>query len=60
MCMITKQMRKYSNTFETKREFSSHRPTDVDNNHKRVDPVPKNDVRIFAKLYFCKRNFNTI
>ena len=37
---ITKQMMKYSNVCEFKREFSAYRPTYMVGNDKGIDPLP--------------------
>ena len=39
MMVMTKQMRKNSNMFDTKRVFSVYRATDAVSNHKRVNPL---------------------
>ena len=59
MMTMTKQMRKNSYIFESKRVFSAYRPADEVSNHKRVDPLPKISVRISSKINIAK-NINLI
>ena len=56
MMMMTKEIRKKSNIFEAKREFSEYRPTDAVSNHKRVDPLYKINVRNIFNTEYCKIN----
>ena len=55
MMIMTKQIRKNSNIFTAKREFSEYRPTDAVSNHKRVGPIPKINVRNIYNTKCCKK-----
>ena len=47
--------KKNSNIFESKNEHSAYRSTDAVSNHKRVDPLPKFNVRTSSTLNIVKR-----